>query len=51
LKGACDAEIAGAIVPIGPKGFIRESSKLFPRPATSAEIDASLKTLVQGESK
>jgi hypothetical protein len=51
LKGVCENEAAGAIVPIGSKGFVRESSKFFPRPATVAEIDASLKTLVEGESK
>lgn len=51
LKGACENDNAGAIVPIGPKGFIRESSKFFPRPASGAEVDASLKTLAEGESK
>jgi hypothetical protein len=51
LRGTCAGESAGAIVPIGPKGFIRESSKFFPRPATDAEIDASLKALVQGGNK
>ena len=48
LRGACAGENAGALVPIGPKGFIRESSKFFPRPATGAEIEAALKALVQG---
>jgi hypothetical protein len=47
LKGRCANATAGAIVPIGPKGFIRESSKFFPRPATDAEVEASLKALVQ----
>jgi hypothetical protein len=51
LKGECEHETAGAIVPIGPRGFIRDSSKFFPRPANAAEIDASLKALVEGESK
>jgi hypothetical protein len=51
LKGACENDSAGAIVPIGPKGFLREASKFFPRPAMGAEIDASLKTLVEGELK
>jgi hypothetical protein len=51
LKGECENENAGAIVPIGPKGFIRESSKFFPRPAKGPEVDASLKSLVEGESK
>jgi hypothetical protein len=48
LKGSCGDANAGALVPIGPKGFIRESSKFFPRPATDAEIEASLKALTQG---
>jgi len=48
LRGVCAGETAGALVPIGPKGFIRESSKFFPRPATGAEIEAALKALVQG---
>jgi len=51
LKGTCVDASAGAIVPIGPKGFIRESSKFFPRPATNAEIEASLKGVAKGESK
>jgi hypothetical protein len=51
LKGTCANASAGAIVPIGPKGFIRESSKFFPRPATDAEVDISLKALTQGENK
>jgi hypothetical protein len=48
LKGTCASAIAGAIVPIGSKGFIRESSKFFPRAATDAEVETSLKALVQG---
>ena len=51
LNGTCADASAGAIVPIGPKGFIRESSKFFPRPATKAEIEASLKDIAKGESK
>jgi hypothetical protein len=51
LKGMCADANAGAIVPIGPNGFIRESSKFFPRPATSAEIESSLKALAQGGNK
>jgi hypothetical protein len=51
LKGTCGEANAGAVVPIGPKGFIRESSKFFPRPATDAEIEASLKPLVPGGNK
>ena len=51
LKGTCADASAGAIVPIGPKGFVRESSKFFPRPATNAEIETSLKEIAKGESK
>ena len=43
LKGACGGASAGALIPMGPKGFLRESAKFFPRPVTDAEIDASLK--------
>jgi hypothetical protein len=48
LKGTCTSENAGAVIPIGPKGFVRESSKFFPRPATAAEIEAALKALTHG---
>jgi hypothetical protein len=51
LKGTCANASAGALVPVGPKGFIRESSKFFPRPATEAEIDTSLKAHTQGGNK
>lgn len=51
LKGTCADASAGAIVPIGPKGFIRESSKFFPRPATNAEIETSLEALAKGGNK
>jgi hypothetical protein len=51
LKGTCADASAGAVIPIGPKGFIRERSKFFPRPATDAEIGASLKALTQGGNK
>ncbi len=51
LKGSCADENAGALIPIGPKGFIRESSKFFPRAATDAEVEKSLKALTQGGKK
>ena len=51
LKGTCAEANAGALVPIGPKGFIRESSKFFQRPATDSEIETSLKALIQGGNK
>ena len=51
LKGTCAEANAGALVPIGPKGFMRESSKFFSRPATKAEIEGALKALSQGENR
>lgn len=45
LEGSCGNASAGALVPIGPNGFVRESAKFFSHPATNAEIDASLKAL------
>jgi hypothetical protein len=51
LMGTCGSEKAGAIVPIGPKGFVRESSKFFARPATTSEISDSLRAFTQGGSK
>jgi hypothetical protein len=51
LKGTCATATAGAIVPIGPKGFLRESSKFLTRPATSTEVDAALHALSQGRHK
>jgi hypothetical protein len=51
LKGECAGAHAGAIVPFGPRGFIRESSKFLSQPATDAQIDAALKALAQGENK
>jgi hypothetical protein len=47
LRGTCAGESAGAIVPFGPKGMIRESTNFFSRPATEGEIAASLKALSQ----
>ena len=51
LKGTCGGASAGGIIPVGPRGFVRESSKFFSRPATEAEIESSLKALAQGGSK
>ena len=48
LRGACAGANAGALIPIGPSGFVRASSKFFPRPATAAEVDAALHALSQG---
>ena len=51
LKGTCANASAGALVPMSAKGFIRESAKFFSRPATEAEIEASLKALAEGGNK
>jgi len=48
LTGHCGASTASAVVPFGPNGFLRESSKFFPRAATAAEVEAVLKTLSGG---
>jgi hypothetical protein len=51
LKGACGAENAGALVPTTTKGFLRDSVKFFPRPATDVEIETALKKLAQGANR
>jgi hypothetical protein len=51
LRGSCDGANAGALVPIGPHGFIRESAKFFPRAANDAEIQTSLEALAKGGNK
>lgn len=48
LTGHCGASTASAIVPFGSNGFLRDSSKFFPRAATAAEVEAVLKTLSGG---
>ena len=45
LTAMCKEMTAGAIVPIGPQGFTRETSRFFPRPATPAEINEALRLL------
>jgi hypothetical protein len=50
VSGTCANAKAGALVPIGPSGFLRDSSKFFPRSTTEAEIAASLKSLT-GDSR
>lgn len=51
LEGTCESSSAGAVLPIGLHGFIRESSKFFSHPASKNEIEASLKALSQGGNK
>lgn len=48
LKGSCGTRQAGAVIPIGPRGIVREDSKFFPHPATAAEIEAALKAVPEG---
>ena len=48
LKGVCGSQNAGSVVPMGPRGFMRESAKFFRRPATAGEIETSLKALSEG---
>ena len=48
LHGSCAGASAGALIPIGPGGFNRATSKFFPRAATSQELDAALQSLSQG---
>jgi hypothetical protein len=43
------AATAAAIVPIGEKGFLRESTKTLDRAASAAEIDKALKTLMSSQ--
>lgn len=42
LSGTCGKSTAGALIPVGPQGFVRESSQFFARPATDAEIAKAL---------
>jgi hypothetical protein len=51
LHGTCAGASASALIPIGPGGFIRASSKFFPRPATAADLDAALQALSQERRK
>jgi hypothetical protein len=48
LAATCGNAKTGAIVPFRGAVFLRESVKLFPRFATAAEVDLSLKELAGG---
>jgi hypothetical protein len=48
LFASCGGAKAGALVPIGPQGFLRDKVKLLPRAATKTEVDAALKALPGG---
>jgi hypothetical protein len=51
LTATCQnpAATAAAIVPIGEKGFLRESTKTFDHAASGAEIDKALKALIASQ--
>jgi hypothetical protein len=51
LDGTCAQARAGALIPMGPHGFIRASSKFLPHPATAQEIEAALEALSRGRQK
>jgi hypothetical protein len=48
LKGSCGEARAGAIIPSGPHGFVREASKFYMHQPTAAEIEAALKAIPEG---
>lgn len=48
LTGKYLGATTSAIVPIGPKGFMRESSKFLNRSAGEEDVQASLKALSEG---
>jgi hypothetical protein len=48
LKGSCGTMQAGAVIPIGPHGFVRDDSRFFTHAATTAEIEAALKAFPEG---
>ncbi len=49
VQATCAEKKAGAIVPIGPTGFLRDSSRMFSRFPKESEVEASLKTLIGGK--
>ncbi len=51
LAGTCGNESAGALIPIGPNGFNRESAKFFSHAPSKSEIEVSLRLLTQGGNK
>jgi hypothetical protein len=48
LSGKCGTSVAGAIVPIGKSGFVRDASRLLDHAATPPEVDATLAALARG---
>ena len=48
LTATCGEAKAGAVVPFRGSAFLRESTRFFPRFATAAEVEVSLKELAGG---
>jgi hypothetical protein len=47
ITGYCGSASTAALVATSAKGFVRESSKFFPRSATESEIESALKQTPQ----
>ncbi|HEY4360477.1 MAG TPA: hypothetical protein VGN17_05895 [Bryobacteraceae bacterium] len=43
ISASCESAKAGAVVPVGPAGFVREGTKIFAHAPTKVEVDAALK--------
>jgi hypothetical protein len=48
LKGSCGNLQAGAVIPVGPSGFVRDASRFYTHPPTAAEIEAAMKAFPEG---
>jgi hypothetical protein len=48
VGGSCDGMKAGVLVPMGPKGFVREAAKFFSQTPPASEIEAALKAFPEG---
>jgi hypothetical protein len=51
LKGKCATADAGALVAVGPTGFIRESTRFFSHAPTNSEIEMAFKKSSPGDRK
>jgi hypothetical protein len=47
LHGTCAGAQAGALVPVGPNGFDRASSKFFAHPPAPSDIDLALRAMAE----
>lgn len=48
LKGLCGDAQAGAVIPVGRSGFVREASKFYTHAPNAAEIEAAMKAFPEG---